>query len=219
MRKIYLIFILLMIAMSIYAREVRVTTISGKTISIKLDNESNVLRFDHIASPLKEIENPECLENIEKVVFSFVDLTNTEELFWSSISHVSNILFDYTDVEDFTFLRYLPELKVISFRESNSINDFSNIDLSKNGKLEYFELNGLKFINFKGFFNVPKSLKYLVIANSKLTETDYSKITASIDDSVVVVIDNMQINNSKNYNYLLNQNCIEELWEEYDING
>src|SRR5574344_2148297 len=99
MRKIGLIIISLMLTISIYARDVRVITISGKTISIELDNKSNVLRFDHIASPLKEIENPECLKNIEKVVFSFVDLTNTEEIFWSSFSHVSNILFDYTDIE------------------------------------------------------------------------------------------------------------------------
>ncbi|HPX26643.1 MAG TPA: hypothetical protein PLG87_07550 [Treponemataceae bacterium] len=219
MRKIGLIFILLLLAMSIYAREVRVITVSGKKISIELDNESEVLRFDHIVSPLKEIENPECLENIEKVVFSFVDLTNAEELFWSSLSHVSNILFDYTDVEDFTFLRYLPELKVISFRESNSINNFSSINLSSNAKLEYFELNGLKFIDFEGFFNVPKSLKYLVIANSKLTEADYSKITESLDENIYLVIDYMQMKYFSNFKNLLNQNSLKNLWEEFNVKG
>lgn len=219
MRKIGLIIISLMLTISIYAREVRVITISGKTISIELDNKSNVLRFDHIASPLKEIENPECLKNIEKVVFSFVDLTNTEEIFWSSFSHVSNILFDYTDIEDFTFLRYLPDLKVISFRESNSINNFSNINLSNNKKLEYFELNGLKFINFEGFFNVPKSLKYLVIANSKLTEADYSKITESIDENIYLVVDYMQIKYLSNFNNLANQNSLKNLWEEFNVKG
>jgi hypothetical protein len=219
MRKIGLIIISLMLTISIYARDVRVITISGKTISIELDNKSNVLRFDHIASPLKEIENPECLKNIEKVVFSFVDLTNTEEIFWSSFSHVSNILFDYTDIEDFTFLRYLPDLKVISFRESNSINNFSNINLSNNKKLEYFELNGLKFINFEGFFNVPKSLKYLVIANSKLTEADYSKITESIDENIYLVVDYMQIKYLSNFNNLANQNSLKNLWEEFNVKG
>ena len=219
MRKIGLICILLILAMSIYAREVRVITISGKIISIELNQDTNVLRFDHIASPLKEIENPECLENIEKVIFSFVDLTNAGELFWSSISHVSNILFDYTDIEDFTFLRYLPDLEVISFRESNSINNFSNIDLSNNGKLEYFELNGLRFINFEGFFNVPKSLKYLVIANSKLTETDYFKITESIDDNIYLVIDYMQMKYLSDFNNLINQNSLKNLWEEFNVKG
>lgn len=210
---------MLLIIVSVYSFELKVITSNGKTVIIPFEDTSNVLIFDHIASPLKKIVNSDDLTKIEKVVFSFVNLTEVEEQFWEYFSNVSTMEFVYSTVNNLCLLKYLPKLRVISFSESNRLNDFSDIDLQYNESLEYIEFNNLVFKNFDGFKNVPESLKYLVIANSKLEESDYEKIRISIDDSVILVIDYLQLFYSKKFNYLLNQNCIEELWMKYDING
>lgn len=219
MKKNICIFIMLLIIVSVYSYELKVKTSNGKTVIILFDDTSNVLIFDHIASPLKEIVYSDDLTKIEKVVFSFVNLTEVEEQFWEYFSSVSTMEFVYSTVNNLCLLKYLPKLRVMSFSESNRLNDFSDIDLRYNESLEYIEFNNLVFKNFDGFKNVPESLKYLVIANSKLEESDYEKIRISIADSVILVIDYLQLFYSKNFNYLLNQNCIEELWMKYDING
>lgn len=219
MKKNICIFAMLLIIVSVYSFELKVITSNGKTVIIPFEDTSNVLIFDHIASPLKKIVNSDDLTKIEKVVFSFVNLTEVEEQFWEYFSNVSTMEFVYSTVNNLCLLKYLPKLRVISFSESNRLNDFSDIDLQYNESLEYIEFNNLVFKNFDGFKNVPESLKYLVIANSKLEESDYEKIRISIDDSVILVIDYLQLFYSKKFNYLLNQNCIEELWMKYDING
>lgn len=203
MKKLITIFFIIIFVTKFYASGIEVITKDGNVKDTSIVYNNGTLTLNNIISPIISIKFNNETE-INKVIFNFVNFTEVSEPFWEKLKNISELEFNYCKLENFDFLKYLKELKILLFIESNEVNDYSHIDFSKNKKLEEIILSNYNVKDFNIISKYVPNLTYFHIAYANLDSISYSNLKSKILPKTIFVINNKQEQYFEGYNYILN---------------
>lgn len=215
-RKLFIsVFVFVLIQTYSFASSFEIFFYDGSSKSCIYNEKSQELIIDHVIQPVKKVITNIDKSKIKKVKFSFVMLDGFGDDFWNKIDSCESLQMNFTEVSNLDFVKRFPNLKILSFHESNQIHNVEELDFSLNQCLEYIELEEIK-MNIKTVVNIPETVKYFVICYSQINEKGYEEILKQISNNTILVIDASQ-KEFVNKQYLECNGVLSKIWKEYNI--
>jgi len=178
---------------SLFAVPITMISKDGTKEIIEVDENKENLYLSLL--DVEKIEGINSLPKLKKLE-TYGDFSKENIEIWKEFEKIEILVIRGGNIFDFSFLKYLPNLVAVSILENSYsyyslINGCTEIDLSNNKMLEYFEISAFVIHDrFPKFINVPDSLLYVVINDNFLVD---KTITDQFDElkgkNVILFVD------------------------------
>lgn len=146
-------------------------------------------------------------------------MSKADDSVWESMKQIEVLQLKFITLKDFHFLTYLPNLVAFSLQEGIEVHNSSPINLTKNTKIEYFEIHGLRITFFPSFLGYPNSLKTISFYGTEIEQLVKDDIFKGYHNGQTLILNDKDIYNIGYVDgvRLGTKDMLLDIWEKYDI--